>query len=346
MSNIKLGKCVLFLGPNITMNYANPAQELEFLTKLADEHEGISIKDGFLVLDDEGIFSDIEPEVYSFYGQSFENPLLNKLARLPFSCYVVASPDLALNKAFDKHQMRYQHRVYEKKKKVVFPEKFDQDNPLIYSLLGCVSDKFDSSAILTHQDLFEYLETVYSSETAPDGLLNAITKSNTIIFLGFDFSKWYFQLLLYMLKINNNTKQKKTTTRENEHLTAPFDSLFNIKVSQEDMSTFVDTLYEHFEECELRQAAQRVRKYDYSKILTLMEKTLQGSSETSEFDTFCVQYFGELAAKRFTSDHDKAKRVEIIYKHMRDNGREAELLEAIRLEYPRVFGEIESYFVD
>jgi hypothetical protein len=76
-----------------------------------------------------------------------------------------------------------------------------KETPYIFNLLGCYSDP--QSLILTYNDLFDYLSNVLIGDIFPAAIRIMLQEAQNIIFLGVDFDKWYFQLLVKLLTKND-----------------------------------------------------------------------------------------------------------------------------------------------
>ncbi len=68
---------------------------------------------------------------------------------------------------------------------------------MIYNLFGSI-DK-DDSLVLDFDDLYKMMQSILGTPGLPTKLLRAFREAGTYIFLGFQFDKWYAQLLLKLL---------------------------------------------------------------------------------------------------------------------------------------------------
>lgn len=340
--NIRNGKSILFLGPNITMNYGDAQREANFLHTLAERHPNVISQfsaDGFLVFAQGKRKGMYLHEVEPFYRQDFRNDLLELLSEIPFHIIINITPDLAINKVFDAKKFDYLSRVYDKTKTAL--EVPTSEKPIIYHLLGSVNQL--DSIILTHQDLFAYLKSLYIDDPLPDSLQNGLRSAENVIFLGFDFSKWYFQLMLHLLHISD--EKENTTTNENSHLSAPYDSLFNVQVANEEMGDFVKTLHAQFKPSELRQPVEntqkQIRKYLYPKIMQLLSKAFI----VGEFEAFCMLNF-EAVYETFTDGQNKTARILALIDYIKAYNAEDELLTALQEENPNQYQNLGPYYED
>jgi AcrR family transcriptional regulator len=92
--------------------------------------------------------------------------------------------------------------------------------PLIYNLFG--SKDQDDSLVLDYDDMYKMLQSALGEPGLPIKLLRKLREARTYIFLGFQFDKWYSQLLLKLLKddseqdklISINNPLEDTDTRQ------------------------------------------------------------------------------------------------------------------------------------
>ena len=75
-----------------------------------------------------------------------------------------------------------------------------KERPLIYNLFGSIED--ESSLILTHRDLVQFIFSIIRDFRLPDILRDMVSKARYFVFLGFDFDKWYLQLLLNLFHLS------------------------------------------------------------------------------------------------------------------------------------------------
>lgn len=71
----------------------------------------------------------------------------------------------------------------------------------LFNLFGKVGER--ESLVLTHEDLFDFLRSILGAKPLTDELylplFEALSDADDFIFLGFQFDKWYMQLLLRLL---------------------------------------------------------------------------------------------------------------------------------------------------
>lgn len=346
---IQQHKTVLFLGHGATVNFKDPLHEAsffrEFSTSQQSERLSFHENDGFLVFPNESTkmlhLSNIKP----FYEQDFRNDTLDKLAEIPFHLIINLSPDMTLPRIFEDQNFAFQHNYYKPKIKREIAEAPNSDRPLIYNLLGCIED--DESLITSHYDLFDLVQSIYADANLPDLFSAVFSKAATknIIFLGLDFSKWYFQLILHLLKINYEPciRYAEAQAEDQMPLQTLYESFFKINFVNEDIASFVDELHAQFQPDELRQAKpkdqQKPKVYKKSNIL----KFLAATFNANDFETFCMLYFDEVY-DNFVPTQNQTSRLTALMDYVNRQDAFEKLLELGREENPIQYQKFEPYY--
>lgn len=253
------GQTILVLGQGISYNYQKPKNEKHFfenlLTEFGEGKLNFHQKDGLFLLKNlrkRKIISKLK----GFYEQDFSNPLLEKIADMPFHLVLSLTPDVSLKKVFEAKNFDFEHSYYKLYHRDEL-EKPSEDKPLLYNLFGCVEGGRDDIYI-EHSDLFDYLKSIYNPDSAlPETLLSFFTKdkTDTIIFLGCDLDKWYFQLILHLLNIQDIESSTSFTGKDfDSDWRNVYEEGFKVNFINHDLESFVNTLYEQFEADELRKA--------------------------------------------------------------------------------------------
>ena len=331
-------KCVLFLGPDVTVNYGDVGRQAAFFkglaTKYPDRILSYHHEDGFLVFKNLKEKLMLLSEIKAFYQNIAPSPLLEMLARIPFHLFVVATPDLSLNRAFGKQAFFYHADAYTSKKEADLVQMPTREEPLLYNLLGCETDS--ESLITNHSDFFDLIKSIYGDKTMPQMLKDCFQADHTsnIIFLGFEFDKWYFQLLLHLLRIKLDDDEgflyaaaQGLPSVDNKLL---MEAQFRVSFVSNDIDAWVRTLHDQFAPAELRTPAFGLaakRKYHMPNILRLM--TLGWTPQ--EFETFCFISFTEVYAE-FTPAMPQSARLKLLMEHLKTNGLLEQFLELGRAE--------------
>lgn len=350
IDSIQKQKAILFLGHGITVNYTNPQNEADFFRDLylKNTEEIISFhqQDGFLVFKDVDARSNNLHKLQKFYAEDFTNPLLEKLAQIPFHAFLTTTPDLTMQRIFEKNKFLFTAGYQKAKIKKEITEIPSKEIPLLYNLLGSVED--DESLITSHYDLFNFVESVYASQTLPTMLTNLLNKENTrhIIFLGFDFGKWYFQLLLHLLKIKGaaNKSFAHSVTQVDDDFAAFFNSQFKIHFIHHDIESFVNTLHEKFaKEFPLRQPVADAHKQNRNYLKNNILKLLSKAFNPTDFETFCLCNFEEVY-EDFTPEQGQSKRINMLLDYLQRNEGYETLLKAAEEENPVQFKNFAPYY--
>jgi len=243
--------CVLFLGPGVYKNeddkILNNVLNQLLKRKYEDEINDFFQEDGFIMLNDDGVKNDIFRIVKKFYAEQTVSDTLKKISQIPFHCVIAMTPDLLLKRCMDTHQIPHQFDYFSMTKAIesnlTEPKK---NNPFLYYMFGSVAE--DETIVLTHEDFFNYLQKIISNERLPGILTKTIAKATDLIFLGFEFEKWWVQLMLRLLGIHRAKGKKMALLNEqNSNFTKISKKQFKIKIIDDDASLFIDTLFKNME---------------------------------------------------------------------------------------------------
>jgi len=263
---------ILFLGQGASINYENPQREQEEFDKILDDlKEDVNLhqKDGLFILKNSRKRRSIVRKLKEFYKEDFSNPVLEKIAEIPFHLIINLTPDVSIKQVFENKDFTFEHDFYEldTQKESPIPRK---EKPLLYNLFGCIESKNRQNIFVEHQDLFNYLKSLYTANSSISATLKSYftkEKTDNIIFLGCDFEKWYFQLILHLLQIQDiesNISLNPQNKKNDWH--SVYQEGFKINFIAHDLKEFVDNLHEVFEEEELRKAKKTTYSPEELKI--------------------------------------------------------------------------------
>ena len=108
--------------------------------------------------------------------------------------------------------------------------------------------------VLTYADLFDYIKAILGGKELDTGLKAIFKRTRYFIFLGFQFDKWYVQLVLRLLKSIKGEQAEATWTAPKEPQHQPIveflDKEFSIRIIQKisNVREFVQTLHQKCEE--------------------------------------------------------------------------------------------------
>lgn len=246
----------MFLGPDLFRNAAGESlsQQLAAHLEVPDNPDIQSFYEG------DGLFlfrgkpqkTRSYFEIERFYEQPFPEAeeTLRQIMRIPFHLIFSITPD-----------RKYQDLAEEEG----YPSKFDfywkkgaksstlgvpsQQNPIYYNLFGAVEQQ--ESLVLTHNDVFDYFESIFKENDLPANLKAALQQASNLIFLGFDFEKWYMQLLLRILNLHDSDAAflRYAASQQTEAAMRTFcHEQFKIEFMPNNTKEFVNELYQACEE--------------------------------------------------------------------------------------------------
>ncbi len=231
--------------------------------------------DGFFLFRENKFKSRVISQIRQFYNQPFPNAknIFEKIAEIPFPIVVTLTPDRLLSSVMKEKGIAHQCDFYHFGQPARQQEAPVSELPMVYNLLGWVEE--DESLVLTHNDLFGYLEAVFQGGKMNVDLKTELMQASNYIFLGLAYDKWYMQLLLRVLSLHvdgakfERISPKPMLTRRTRSM---YEDQFKIQFVDENIEFFVNELYQRCEKENL------LRKVD-----TTPEASLQ--SESINLDT-------------------------------------------------------------
>lgn len=208
LETIKAEKCILFIGPELYRDEAGRPLDEQLGDFLEVPHnpdiQAWYGHDGLFLFTSGAKKTTSYYKIKNFYNRPFPKAeaLLEKLAAIPFHLIISILPDNKLAEAFQRTETPVNTGFYWKKQPADQAVRSPSaGTPLVYNLFGSVDRQ--ESMVLTHDDLFEYFESVFQENSMPEKLKLNIKNAHNFIFLGLDFEKWYMQLLLRILYMHN-----------------------------------------------------------------------------------------------------------------------------------------------
>ena len=130
-------------------------------------------------------------------------PFHRHLAELPFRLCIDTSPDNFMLEGFLATGRKKPASAYYNFRKALNPflKAPSEAEPLVYYLYGHSRDLY--SLVMTESDLIEFLIAIVRGDPPlPDYIKGRLgDPETTFLFVGFGFQKWYFRVLLHVLKI-------------------------------------------------------------------------------------------------------------------------------------------------
>lgn len=208
VDTIQSEKCILFLGPEVFTNHHNETLEQRLHHYLALENNAGNkvYSDGLFFFKERQKRTEVYLKIRRFFEQeSFPEAekLFAKIAKIPFHFIVTITPDNLLLNTFQDNMITARSDFYQKQPGKNNTKTPTRNAPLIYNLLGNVNKP--SSLVLTHDDLYDYFESIFQRRSMSEQLKSHIlNEAQSIIFLGIPFDKWYLQLLLRVLHLHKD----------------------------------------------------------------------------------------------------------------------------------------------
>ncbi len=209
-------KCVLLLGPELARKAGRSLREMlreQLEQNHADDIAHFHERDNLFLFQNKAAKSEVQRTVSLFYEETKPDPgVYEKIASLPFALTISTSPDhflLSAHPKSDRPHFAFFNHVGENDEDVL--DKWERDKPLIYNLCGSVHE--DVSLVLDYDDLYRLLQTAMGTPGLPKKVRRTLGEARSFFFIGFDFDKWYTQLLLRLLREDNSPMQVALSTQ-------------------------------------------------------------------------------------------------------------------------------------
>ncbi|PSR14493.1 MAG: hypothetical protein DA408_04910 [Bacteroidetes bacterium] len=170
--------------------------------------------------------------------------VLDKITQIPFSTIISLSPNQLLEEAYG-DKFAFHTDFYNKKKK---PQPFvpgRKEDPLIYYMRGKMTA--DESMIISHNDLFDYLESIYEAKSMDADLKANLKAAKYFVFLGLPFESWYMQLLIRLFEFQAISPRilalKKFQDKDNSQKIV-YEDLYKVQFYENDSTDFIQQLHD------------------------------------------------------------------------------------------------------
>jgi len=206
LTDIRLQKCVILVGPEAIHWADQPLHKVlrkHLFETCPAEIAHYYERDESYLFRDKIAKEDIQREVSLFYkdhnlNTGVKESLLLNLARLRVHMVLSMNPDSFLSDMAYKYGLIHRFAYFQHGgAAVVDIESPTADMPLFYNLCGALER--DSSLVLDYDDLFSLLSSLFGSPGLPPRLIVELRQAKHFFFVGFNFDKWYSQLLLRLL---------------------------------------------------------------------------------------------------------------------------------------------------
>lgn len=313
LNDLEKERAVLLIGPDF-LPHGGSSVAADFYTHLAehfaDEATHFFVRDGLFLFDTAVSKMDAQTEAEAFYKDlGIDETILSPIAELPFPLIVSVNPDLTLPQFFSKRQLNFQFDYFSTKDKAI-PGNISKPtatSPLIYNLCGSIEDY--QSLVLDFDDMFELLKNLLGDFGVPKIINDVLVNATTYIFIGFEFDKWYTQLLLRYVNKNrdrfsNAKKNYATKTVVNDEDTKDFfQQQFNLRIYGADWQFLYDLHAEYAAAKKLRPLLDPI-----SDRAALVRRLVQFNNIEGAFERL-----EEYAAHFDTNDRDETMMFKSIY---------------------------------
>lgn len=293
LSAINQGNCILFLGPQFSMDangdkmFKGIRKELEANPELQDLDFGY---------DNLFIFKDKKPSstnkmrlnmaIKDYYKKTQPHSIYNTFSQIPFSAIISLSPDLFIKNTFDSDKINFKYFSH---KGNIETKEIDAELPILYNLFGSIAD--ENSLITTYDTFFNFFISVIGEEhKLPLELQNRLTEANFFVFIGFDLTKWYIPLLMHKLTNFKSSEDDAPTlvNRDNNRVGLNENHLpLELMILDEDTIPILNTLAKYFSENGTTNGSL-LAKAEQEKIvkeLAVLEEELIEDGENAYLDT-------------------------------------------------------------
>ncbi|MBL7817563.1 MAG: SIR2 family protein [Saprospiraceae bacterium] len=235
LEDIEEQRAVLLIGHNFFPN-AHGELNTQLSEKLKEKLLYFYNRDGLFLFKDSDAKTTAQQVTARFYKSNApDDDILKKVVEMPFRLMISANPDKFLVNAFAQYKQPLQFDYFSSNNKECEYkiERPSGENPLLYNLCGSVEDQ--ESLILDYDDLFKMLKTLLADLKVPNEIRLPLMKTTTYIFVGFHFERWYTQLFLRYLNMNDNQFSNNSrnyvlkTTFKDTDMQQFFMEQFNVK---------------------------------------------------------------------------------------------------------------------
>lgn len=199
---IESEQAALLIGPEL-MHFDGQTLDSAWRSKVFEKFQGkISYfyeEEGFFLFPNKIVKNDASRFVRRYISERApEEEAYKKIAQLKFPVVVSTNPDTYLSDVAYRYGIQHRFSYFKSRSKAVEDVEAPQkDLPLFYNLCGTIND--DESIILDYEDVFRLIASSVGTPGLPPKLLMALSKVRIFFFLGFQFEKWYTQLLLRLI---------------------------------------------------------------------------------------------------------------------------------------------------
>ena len=195
---------VLVIGPGIMLDKNGNSLQAEYFDRYLQKNSGLINHyfnhDHLIRPKNSRDLPLIQKSFASFYKNEFSEKVIGlyrKISQIPFPLIISLNPDDTMIKCYEEQGIKFFDYAYGKGRWEQKDQVPTKETPCLYNLLGCY--KSPGSLILTYEDMLDYFRTILPGDGLPPSIKLFLLNATNIIFLGVEFDKWYFQLLVKLL---------------------------------------------------------------------------------------------------------------------------------------------------
>jgi len=277
VEGLRSGGCVLLLGPDVARNADGDWMQSGLLRHLKEQLNRREVKveedvDNLIKCDAQTRNRAVT--LIRSYHERHEGPneLHRQLALIPFPLVISTTLDRLMGEALKQSGVPHDFLWYAMNEAQRPLERPSVDRPLVYNLFGSI--EAPQSMVLTHADLLSFIFSVLGDAfKAPKELTRMVQEAQYFVFLGFDFDKWYLQLLFQLFlspeKVSIAVSRDSEAERRDEDKDQWPDTVqpahfykdkYGVEFVEETIEEFVQALYDTCEARGLLRQPQEERR--------------------------------------------------------------------------------------
>jgi hypothetical protein len=247
-------RSVLVIGPGIVLDKDGNSLQASFAERYSQRNKGLIrhyfAQDNIIRPKNAATRLTVQKNFADFYEKDFPEKvkeLYRKISQIPYPLIISLNPDKTMVSCFDEYGCEHTFDFYIRGKKNLINEIPTTGKPYLFNLAGSYTDP--ESLILTYDDLFEYLRNILPGDALPTAIRTNLKNAVNITFLGVEFEKWYFQLLVKLLTEFDEKfellRYAAPDLSSLENINSICANNFEITFVGPDVNNFINELYYH-----------------------------------------------------------------------------------------------------
>lgn len=275
-------RCIILLGPELPQLQDHTPLQRAMIDFLNWEHDP-SLKQ-LKYYEKDALFHFEDPILRTrayFKIKGFYREILPRVLQSPYqqlseiSTHLIVSthPALFLRDAFTAKNTGHHFAFYNK---MVNPASIPpprKQQPVIYNLFGSMEE--EQSVILSHDDLYDFIFAILGERQLPTELRKSFQDAANILFIGFNFEKWYMQLLLRLLNLHDERfmfDRYASSQSLNQETQVFLFEQYRINFVEMSPLQFVGELYEQCKAAQLLRSSHTRQGAVYEQVFHLIEE--------------------------------------------------------------------------